>query len=208
MMQLSTSQIEALDEAETLMVCCDFCPYLDLKALLHDRSEKACRKFKQLFTGYYGLNVGGLTSDFKDRYFQILFDPPLVEPTATPDVASILEELSELPRRKGDKALPFSFVSKLANIHSDTSPIFDKHVLAFRSGKRPSRDLSKAERIGVFLDLLKTMATDYTAWAALPEVAGILRRLKERDRRLTDCSEIRLLDFLVWKAGKVATMNR
>jgi hypothetical protein len=206
-MKLQETHIEALDKAETLLFCCDYCPYLDLKALLRDGSAAAQKRFQPLFTRFYGLNVGGLTRDFKIRYFKILFDPPLAA-DGTPDVGSILGQLGELPRRKGDTALPFSFVSKLANIHNDTSPILDKYVLAFRGEKRPSLALSKPERIATFLERLKSMATDYTTWAAGSEVAGILDRLKERDERLADCSDIRLLDFLVWKAGKVAAVNR
>jgi hypothetical protein len=205
-MELRETQIKALREAETLMVCCDFCPYLDLKALLKDASPLARRKFEPLFTSYYKLNVGGLTPDFKIRYFNILFDPPLAA-DGTPDVGAILGQLGELPRRKGDTALPFSFVSKLANIHSDTSPIFDKYVLAFRGEKRPSLALSKPERIATFLELLKSMARDYTTWALNSEVAEVLERLKNRDQRLANCSDIRLLDFLIWKAGRVAAEN-
>ena len=75
-MELTQRHIDALNEAETLMFHTDFCPYLELKELVLDPAPLARRRFRVLFTnyyGYYGLNVGGLTDVFIDRFFQILF---------------------------------------------------------------------------------------------------------------------------------------
>lgn len=64
-MQLEQKHIDALDEAETLMFHSELCPYLELKDLLPDPAPLARRRFRLLFTNYYGLNVGGLTDAFK-----------------------------------------------------------------------------------------------------------------------------------------------
>src|SRR6266702_3541383 len=111
-MQLEQTQVCALDKAERLMFHSDFCPYLELKALLSDTSPEARERFRSLFTTFYGLNVGGLTDDFKEKFFEILFGGKILL-NERPDFSGILNQLSGIKRKKGDYAMPFSFVSKL-----------------------------------------------------------------------------------------------
>lgn len=199
-MQLLQKHIEALAEAETLMAHCDFCPYLELKDLLPDASPQARRRFRSLFTKHCGLNVGGLTDAFKDRFFEILFGDNVIT-DGQPNFAAILNDLSTIPRRQGDCAMPFSFVSKLVAIRQESSPIYDRHVLRFFGIQAPAASLPKPLRIQWFVRLLSQVAADYTEWTQDQRVAPTLGRLKARDPRLTSCDAVRLIDFLVWKVG-------
>ena len=199
-MQLEQKHITALDTAETLIFHSDFCPYLELKSLLPNTAPDARARFRSLFTNYYGLNVGGLTDAFKDRFFAILFER-YDTVNGRPDLTEILNELSLVPRKKGDCAVPFSFVSKLFAIHCEKSPIYDRHVLNFFSQKAPSPETPKAERLAWYVGFLKQVAIDYTAWAQDVRITPILDRLKARDPKLAQCDNIRLIDFLVWKVG-------
>lgn len=199
-MQLQQKHIEALNKAETLIFHCDFCPYLDLKELIPDATLQARIRFRSLFANYYGMNVGGLTDAFKDRFFEILFSGPVFA-NGQPDFAGILNELFLIPRKKGDFVMHFSFVSKLVAIHRESSPIYDKHVLVFFSEKTPAASQPKQDRIRWYVDFLKQVAADYAAWAQDIQIIPIINRLKARDERLTFCHAIRLMDFLVWKVG-------
>ena len=199
-MQLQQRHIDALSKAEALMFHHDFCPYLELKVLLPDAAPLARARFRSLFTNYYGLNVGGLTDAFKDRFFAILFAGNVFV-NGRPDFQTILTELSLIPRKKGDFAMPFSFVSKLVAIHHEASPIYDRHVLKFFEQKPPAASRPKLERIAWYVGFLSHTAADYAAWAQDGRVTPILDRLKARDQRLAQCDDIRLLDFLVWKVG-------
>ena len=199
-MILQPKHIVALDRAEGLMFHSDFCPYFELKKLFPIKTPQAREQFRYLFTKYYGLNVGGLTKAFKDRYFEILFDGNVVI-KGRPDFQTILTELSLIPRAKGDYAMPYSFVSKLAAAHLDCSPIYDRHVLRFFGEKAPSASRPKPERIAWFEDFLKNVAADYEAWSRDRRVAPIIRRLQQRDLQLAGCHVVRLIDFLVWKVG-------
>lgn len=199
-MELDQSHIEAFNEAETLMAHRDFCPYLELKALLPDATPQSRARFRSLFTKYYGLNVGGLTDAFKNRFFAILFAGRVIV-NGQADFPSILNELSLIPRKKGDYAMPFSFVSKLVAIHRETSPIYDRHVLNFFNQKAPAAATPNAKRITWYVDFLNQVATDYAAWAQDVRVTPILNRLRARDPQLAGCDAIRLMDFLVWKVG-------
>jgi hypothetical protein len=199
-MQLEQKRVSALDKAETLIFHSDFCPYLELKELLPDASSLARSRFRSLFTNYYGLNTGGLTDEFKNRFFKILFVGKVIV-DGRPDFSSILTELSRIRRKKGDYAMPFSFVSKLVAMHLETSPIYDRHVLAFFNEKAPAASGTKGKRIDWYVKFLGRVSASYIEWATDKKVVMILDRLRNRDSRLNNCNVVRLLDFLVWKAG-------
>ncbi|MGB9435435.1 MAG: hypothetical protein WBQ89_24520 [Candidatus Acidiferrum sp.] len=199
-MQLEPKHIEALEKAERRMFHSDFCPYLELKALLPNCTSEARAQFCFLYTRFYGLNVGGLTNSFKERYFEILFSGNVIL-NGQPDYAGILHELSGIERKKGGWAMPFSFVSKLVAMRSESSPIYDRHVLAFFGRKAPAATVEKTMRIEWYVGFLNDVSRAYAGWANASMVKQILERLKARDNRLRNCHDFRLLDFLVWKVG-------
>jgi hypothetical protein len=199
-MQLTLRHVEALDKAEALILPSDFSPYLELKALLLDPSPSARDRFRRRFASFYGLNRGGLTDEFKDRFFEILFDGKVIV-EGRPDFTSILTELSGIKRKKGDLAMPFSFVSKLVAMHLESSPIYDRHVRAFFGKAAPPASVEKDKRIKWYLAYLGEVGRSYTAWANDPQVRPILERLTARDDRLKSCHVVRQMDFLVWKVG-------
>ena len=199
-MQLEEKHFKALNEAEALIFHSDFCPYLELKELLGDESQRARDRFRILFTKYYALNTGGLTRQFKERFFDVLFSNQVVV-KGQPAFKSILSGLSRFKRRTGDQAIPYSFVSKLVSMHRETSPICDIHVLNFFREKRPATSGTRTQRIKWFIGFLAVVARSYQAWATDKRIKAILKRLKARDPRLARCHDVRLLDFLVWKVG-------
>lgn len=199
-MQLQPKHIVALDKAESMMFHHEFCPYLELKALLLNASVHARTRFRSLFINYYGLNIGGLTDAFKDRFFAILFDGKIMA-SGRPVFTEILSELSMIPGKNGHCVMPFSFVSKLVAIHRESSPIYDRHVLGFFEEEAPTAAIPKADRIMWYVDFLNQVAADYATWARDERVAPILKRFKARDGQLARCDVVRLLDFLVWKVG-------
>jgi len=199
-MQLQQRHIDALDRAETLMFHSDFCPYLELKELLAENTSQARSQFRYLFTDYYGMNTAGLTNDFKDRYFEILFGDDVFS-NGEPNFQPILTTLSLIPNRKGFSTLQCSFVSKLVGMRRESSPIYDSHVSKFFGERVPSPSRSQESRILWFVDFLKRVAQDYTSWAHDERVCAILRRFKKCDERLAHCDTIRLMDFLVWNVG-------
>ena len=199
-MQLDQVHISALRRAEELIFHFDFCPYLALKALLHDNRPEARQRFRSLFMRFYGLNIGGLTEEFMARYFEILHGGNVLI-DGRPDFEGILNELGDIKGKRGYPIMPFSFVSKLAAMHVEDSPIYDRHVCAFFRAKVPGSNRPKSDRIKWFVDLTSTIATSYQDWVVDPQVVAILDQLKSRDAELAKCHPIRLIDFLVWKVG-------
>jgi hypothetical protein len=207
-MDLTPDHIEALRRAAGLLLKSEFQPYLELKARLPDaRLNAALRpEFRKNFCKYYGLNTAGLTDDFKDRYFEILFREDVV-PDGLPGYGRLLDILSEIPRKKGDFALPFSFVSKLVAMQNENWPIYDRHVLNFFGTSAPNSRTPKVQRIAWFVGLMHQIATDYGAWCGNDEVQAVLNQLRQRDASLAHCAPIRLIDFLVWKVGNRKILN-
>ena len=199
-MQLDERHVVVLDMAESWMFHSDFCPYLELKSLLPADSAEARRKFRSLFTSFYGFNSAGLTEEFKEKFFEILHDGNVVV-NERPDYRGILVQLSRIKRKKGDHMLPFSFVSKLVAMHREASPIYDRHVLAFFGKSPPAASVAKATRIEWYERFLDSVASSYETWSNDSRVAEILDRLKRRDDELAGCHVVRLVDFLVWKVG-------
>ena len=202
-MQLEQHHIDALKKASKFMLDKDFLPYLKLKELKstgHNESHEDGGEFRSLFKRYYGLNIGGLTDDFKNRYFEILFSNQVVI-NGKPQFKSILNELSKYKNKRGYSTLQLSFVSKLVGIHQENSPIYDRHVRNFFDEKQPDSSINNDIRIEWFVNFLEKVYSNYEQWAALNDIKTILNELKERDSRLKECSNTRLLDFLVWKVG-------
>lgn len=144
---LDARHVDAFDRAEAEIFHFDFCPYLELKQLFRERSPRSEGRLRRLFTEFYGLNTGGLTQAFHDRFFAILFSDTVMA-NGKPNYEPILNELCLIKNRKDECAMPFSFVSKLVATHDEASPLYDRHVLAFFAGKVPPTSVAKAGFLG------------------------------------------------------------
>ena len=191
-------QLILLGEAAVHLKEENISPYLELKRLLTNKPSGYQREFRRIFESYYGLNAGGVTDAFKDRYFELLFGLKIQD--HDDPHSPILMELYEIPRRKGDKALQCSFVSKLVAIHDESYPIFDRHVSDFFGITAPSNG-SIDFRIAGFIANLKYLRKTYQSWSEDASCQKILLAVKQRRPYLKDCTAPRIADFLVWAVG-------
>jgi hypothetical protein len=192
-------QLILLGEATMHMEETNVSPYLMLKHLLTKKPAGFQADFRRIFESYYGLNAGGVTDAFKDRYFGLLFGLEIQghDDPYTP----ILMELYAIPRRKGDKALQCSFVSKLVAIHDESCPIFDRHVSDFFGITVPSNG-SVDFRVAGFLANLKYLRQTYESWSEDSEFQKILLAVNQKHPYLKGCTTPRIADFLVWTVGR------
>lgn len=84
----------------------------ELKALLKDSDPSARVRFRLLFIKFYALNTGGLTEEFKEALFEILFNGEVLVGCRS-DFPSLLGQLSEIKRKQGDLCHALLFESKL-----------------------------------------------------------------------------------------------
>lgn len=198
--KLDDERLNRLREGAMLLKPQNYNPYLTLRGLRLDTRAESRAEFLKLFSRYYGLNAGGLTTELKALFFERLFSLDLME---TPDpYEAILLDLHRLPRRNGRPALLFSFVSKLVSIHDEERPIFDRHVRRFFSEvPSPRTGDPIAVRIEVFKAFLGTVRGSYGAWIKEEAVKALLKRTRTDHEDLRNVHDFRVLDLLVWKWG-------
>jgi hypothetical protein len=189
---------ELLAKAAKQIKPTDFAEYFELKRLVRSRDPKIRKDFQRRFANYYRLHVGGLTAAFKRRYLTLLVghksrgkkDP------YTP----LLLELYRFRRRKGDRVIHASFVSKLVAMHDESRPLFDKFVSRFFGLTVPSVG-SVEFRIAGFVSNLERIGDTYKSWAKDRRFCRIVKTLFRKHPQLKTCHPSRVCDFLVWKVG-------
>jgi hypothetical protein len=176
----------------------DFTGYFELKRLLVSKRAVDRREFQTQFATYYRLHSGGLTEEFKRRYFEHLF---AFESVRQKDpYTPILLDLYSFPRLKGDYTIQASFVSKLVAIHDESRPLYDRHVSKFFGVTVPS--VGPVEfRIAGFVANLQRIRDYYDAWAVDPHFKRITQALFVKHPQLQTCHPSRVCDFLVWTVG-------
>jgi hypothetical protein len=170
---------------------------LRLRALLRSPKNGGGEEFQKLFTGFYGLNSGGLTEDFKKRYFELLF---AFNPRKTEPYGPLLRDLYPYERRQGDRALQFSFVSKLVVTYDESLPVYDRHVRKFFSISEPKPGPVEL-RISSFVVGMNVLHATYLAWVADPRFEDILKLAVKKSPDASKIHPVRLCDLLVWTIG-------
>jgi len=197
-MGLRPHELDLLQAAAMQVDPADVDSYLRLKKLLGSGNDADRAAFCKLFAGYYQLNSGGLTAEWKRRYFELLF---AFRPGAEDPYSPLLRELYKYPRLKGDHALEFSFVSKLVAMHDESQPLYDRHVRTFFRLAPPPPGLLR-ERIAAFRGILAHIRSQYEAWATEPQFMPVLATLCQIRPGLAQCHPTRLCDLLVWTTGR------
>ena len=111
-----------------------------------------------------------------------------------------LLDLYDYERRQGDKALQFSFVSKLVAFHDEARPLYDQNVRNF-FGLSPPKTGTNEFKIRGFVQNLNEITRRYAHWIQEEQFMEILSCMRERCPALTSRHPIRLCDFLVHKAA-------
>ncbi|HIG31741.1 MAG TPA: hypothetical protein EYQ50_29565 [Verrucomicrobiales bacterium] len=200
-MELEKRHVVAFAQAENLICHCDYCPYLELKEMIQDESGEARVKFRSLFSRYYGMDPF-VKPDFKDKFFEILFSRTGIDGNGA-DYSKILHLLVE-----GGHGFQASFVSKLVNIHVESSPIDDVHVRDLLGEKLPYTYINIDNKIDWFERHLREIKSTYEEWGKDKRIFTILERFKSKDKGLQSCHIVRLMDFLVWKVGNQNLLGR
>lgn len=196
---LNAHQASVLSEATKHVKREDVTRYLALKQMLSQRQPGFREEFRKEFTNFYGLNAGGVTETFKDRYFDILLGATVE--TGEDPYTPILRDLYEIPRRKGDKALQYSFVSKLVAMRDETRPLFDRYVSEFFGISAPMSG-SVDFRIAGFATNMEWLRQTYGCWSEDERFQMIWHTLVEVHPGLAACAAARVADFLIYSVGR------
>jgi hypothetical protein len=177
--------------------------YLNLRDVfsgLNMTSNSTTRtSFENLYSGYYGLRAAGLTETWLKQYYELLFCNTNVQLTEFELYEKPLLHLYKYERRQGDKVLQFSFVSKLVAFHDESRPLYDQ-LVRYCFGFGPPKFGANRFKIAGFVQNLNEIARRYGTWTRQRHFAEILDQMRDRCPRLSDCHDVRLIDFLIHKA--------
>ena len=196
---LNDYQFDLLSQASNHLTGNDLAPYFTLRRLLRYKPQGFEPEFKSTFVQHYGLNAGGLTEEFKDLFFKLLFDLNVHE--YLDPYTHNLKTLYKIPRRTKDQALQCSFVSKMVAIHDDSRPIYDKHVAKFFGISVPGIGSSDF-RIAGFISNLQIIRSIYLDWSKDSRFQEVKRQLFQHIPELKDSHPVRVCDALVWTVGR------
>lgn len=202
MIDLLTAQLPLIKDAAGALDCKQVRRYAFIRELLGKNDPQARRKFETEFTVYYGLKAGGVTDHFREVYFERLYAlrGKTIDDSS---YAPLLRHFYKIRRHKGDKALPCSFVSKLIAIHDESRPLFDRYVGRF-FGLGAPQSASLDLRIAGFVSNLGVVRANYDAWIKDARFQAVFKQVRDRICELGNCDLVRVCDFLVWQAGKLA----
>lgn len=199
MIPANSHQVKLLESSAEVLGAKHYKPYLTLRHLLQEKPKGYKADFEAKFRSYYGMNQAHLGDDFDSAFFRHLF--ALRPPVRKNLYASILSDLARHPRKKGDVAIQFSFVSKLVAIHDESQPIIDRHVSDFFGIRAPAAgDINF--RIAGFETNLGLIKCIYQDWSTMPKVRSLLSKVRRSHPELGQVADTRVLDFLVWLVGR------
>ncbi len=159
------------------------------------------RVYQFVFRSFYRLDNAGLTSDFKERFFELLSD---ARETNSVDIPAVVRSLFEHPNRQGQQSLQFSFASKLANSVDPGSPIYDREVAKVFVFRAPDKYRSFEKRLSEYMDFYDELKALYEKIIKENLLADTRKLFRDRYQCISaDIPEVKVLDFIFWSAGKL-----
>lgn len=158
--------------------------------------------FQFVFRSFYRLDNAGLTDEFKMKFFELL---SIAKTEQKVDIPTIVRSLFDIPNRKGQASLQFSFATKLAATVESTSPIYDAEVATIFGFRAPYNYKPFDRRLSEYDSFYTKLKTLYQT--IIDE--NRLREAREKFRSQYQCtesevSETKVLDFIFWSAGKLS----
>jgi hypothetical protein len=158
--------------------------------------------FQFVFRSFYRIDNAGLTDEFKTRYFEIF---SAAKETNQVDLESIIHSLFEIPNRKGQPSLQFSFATKLAATVNVDTPIYDAEIAAVFDFRAPYNYKTFSQRLAEYMAFHVDLADFYRSIIG----NGQMQAARTMFRKLygvseAQVSETKALDFIFWSAGKLS----
>lgn len=178
--------------------------YLFLREQFKNGSILTNYLFQFVYRSFYRLDNAGLTPEFKSEYFRLMED---CRSSNCLDLGSLSKKLYEIPNRKGQNSLQFSFITKLANTIDDDYPIYDSEVSKIFCFRPPYSDKKKSvdDRLIIFLQFYDDFKKYYHELLNSNSCAPIFASFHETypDDKYSRIPRLKVLDFFFWAAGKI-----
>lgn len=157
--------------------------------------------FQFVYRSFYRLDNAGLTPEFKSAYFDLL-ERSRCSPEV--DLESLSRKLYDIPNRKGQQSLQFSFVTKLANTISPHYPIYDSEVAKVLGFRAPYNYKAFETRLAEYLTFYESLRELYKRIITDGILREPVRLFNEKYAPVSSrVPEVKVLDFIFWSAGKL-----
>ena len=158
--------------------------------------------FQFVYRSFYRIDNAGLTPEFKSAYFQCL---ERSRAALEVDLGVIAKKLHEIPNRKGDASLQFSFVTKMANTVNPSYPIYDAEVAKvfdFRPPYSYKPFDTRLQEYLAFYRFLRQFYEEIIAHGSMKELVELFEKTYSPAAARVPLAKI--LDFTFWSAGKLS----
>jgi len=156
--------------------------------------------FQFVFRKFYGLDNAGLSDEMKKCFFKLLAEKQT-------DLKTILTELYDLHRKKGDNSIQFSFATKLLHTIDNSKPIFDKEIesVTYSRPKHSDKDIRIQSYIE-FYNKLERLNAELLESDKIQTFISKFRFEFQVDKE--KISDVKALDFIMWSLGKIKEKER
>jgi hypothetical protein len=151
--------------------------------------------FQFVFRKFYGLDNAGLSEMIKIHFFKLLAEKQT-------NLEIILSDLYEIPRKKGDKSMQFSFATKLLHTIDDCKPIYDTEIgsLTYPRPKHSDKDTM----IQSYLELYNKLEQLNAELLENDKIKRVISKFRSQFHVDTKkMSDVKALDFIMWSLGKL-----
>jgi hypothetical protein len=152
--------------------------------------------FQFVYRSFYGLDNAGLTEEFKKKYFELME----AARGKVVDIRCLSEVLFDIPNKKGQNSLQFSFATKLTHTVDPEKPLYDGKIAKYFRFQ-PSNGFRKgfANRVQPFLPFYDDLTRCYQRILADGTLTNVMQSF--RSTYPTPIPDIKILDFIFWSAG-------
>lgn len=176
--------------------------YRFLSKRFREQDPKGDRVFQFIFRSFYRVDNAGLTDESKTKFFELL---SIAKTEQQADISEIVRSLFDIPNRKGQASLQFSFATKLAATVEPTSPIYDAEVASVFGFRAPYNYKPFEQRLSEYTSFytkLKSLYQTIIDKDDLKEARAMFRSQYQCTE--SDVPETKVLDFIFWSAGKLS----
>jgi len=164
---------------------------------LHNRDVSQHQEFQQKFCSYWALNGAGLGQGFRAAYFSLLEQAKCLSEPVT--VEGITRTLYEIPiNAKEEKALQFSFASKLVHMVNPRLPVYDRMVESFYFLPR-SYTGTPEKKLANLLRSYRFLVREHDRVLRQGLLNPAIDALRRHFRCPADYSDEKIIDTLIWK---------
>ena len=176
----------------------DIQPYVLLVRQLNRVDVSRDLEYQRKYRRYWQLNAARLCEPFCQSYFALLEGLKRRARGAT--VGTVAQQLLQVPcHNNGQRALQFSFASKLVHMLNPQLPVWDSMVESYYFLPKGSTIETTEQKLQRLLASYDFLCVEYNRILQQGALLPAIRQFRQRYRLGSEYSDIKVIDTLIWK---------